>query len=84
MRKNISVIDLYSGIGGFSLGFLQYNNIQAGEYVSVKLLADIERSAAFTFKKNYPKIPFWITDLAKATGENILGAAKVKPGELGF
>ena len=37
-----------------------------------------------TAPKNFPYIPFWIQDLYKVAGEQILGLTKMKRGELDF
>lgn len=50
----------------------------------MRLLVDVDPTAAFTFKKNFPKIPFWPTDLSCIGGLDILKLLKLKAGELDF
>jgi DNA-methyltransferase (dcm) len=45
---------------------------------------DSDPTVAGTFKRNYPKIPFWPKDLSSAQGADILKLVKLRPGELDF
>ena len=84
MEKALSVIDLFAGVGGFSLGFLKAFEAAEKYRFDLRLLVDSDPSAAYTFKKNFPKIPFWPSDLSGTQGGDILNLAKLKTGELDF
>jgi DNA (cytosine-5)-methyltransferase 1 len=84
MRKLMTVVDLFAGIGGFTLGFLRVNRPSAKVGFDVRLLVDVDPTAAYTFKKNFPKIPYWPRDLSKLSGGDLLSLLKLKPGELDF
>ncbi len=78
----LTVIDLFAGVGGFSLGFLNANEDAAKFRFDVRLLVDSDPSAVDTFKRNFPRIPFWPKDLSKVGGSEILSLTKLKIGEL--
>jgi DNA (cytosine-5)-methyltransferase 1 len=82
--KHLTVVDLFAGVGGFSLGFLKANEYANGAAFDLKLLVDIDPTAAFTFKKNFPRIPFWPQDLSQVSGAQLLSLTKLKPGQLDF
>lgn len=84
MRTNFTVVDLFSGVGGFSHGFLRASDAAKKFSFDLRLLVDVDPTAAFTFKKNFPKIPFWPTDLSRVGGKDILKMLKLKAGELDF
>src|SRR5262249_34060280 len=84
MLKKLTLVDLFSGVGGFSIGFLKANDAARGFRFEPKLLVDIDPTAAFTFKKNYPHIPFWPKDLSSVTGAEILKLVGLAPGQLDF
>lgn len=69
-------VDLFSGVGGFTLGF------EAGGRYRTALMADSDYSAALTFKRNRPRARYWPKDLRNVTGEEILELAKTEPGEI--
>jgi DNA (cytosine-5)-methyltransferase 1 len=79
----LTVIDLFAGVGGFSLGFIQakarYGKTNPFE---LRLLADIDATAAYTFKKNYPSIPYLVTDLAREKPDRICELSALDSGEL--
>lgn len=69
-------VDLFAGVGGFTFGLET-----TSQYKSV-LLADSDRSAARTLKRNRPRIPYWVQDLAQVGADDILERARLSPGEL--
>lgn len=69
-------IDLFAGVGGFTLGF------EATKLYRTALMADSDYSAAMTFKSNRPHARYWPTDLAKVSGGELLEKAAVAAGEL--
>jgi DNA (cytosine-5)-methyltransferase 1 len=69
-------VDLFSGVGGFTLGF------EASRRYRTALLVDSDYSAALTFKRNRPQARYWPTDLARVTGEDLLKTAELKREEI--
>jgi len=84
MEKVLTVIDLFAGVGGISLGFLKASEAAEKYRFDLRLLVDSDPTAAYTFKRNFPKIPFWPKDLSGVQGGDILKLAKLKAGELDF
>ena len=82
MRPVLSVVDLFAGVGGFSEGFLRVNRTEKKFQFALKLLVDSDPTASFTFKKNYPRIPFWNADIAKLKAEELLKLLRMRRGEL--
>jgi len=84
MPELITVADLFAGVGGFALGFLRANEALGEARFDLRLLADVDTTAAYTFKKNFPKIPYWPTDLAKVSGTDVMKLLKLQSGQLDF
>ena len=57
-------VDLFSGVGGMSLGFQQ-----AGFDIAAAI--DVEKTNTETHKKNFPECKTWCTDLARTSGDEI-------------
>lgn len=76
MNSQLTHADLFSGVGGFTLGF------EATGSYETRLLVDSDRSAAETFKRNRPKVPFWPKDLSKVEADELLELIKLPVGEL--
>ena len=72
MEAVFTVVDLFAGVGGFSLGFLRAGEANAKIKFDLRLLVDSDPTAVDTFKKNFPKIPFWPKDLSNVHGGDIL------------
>ena len=73
--KQPTVIDLYAGVGGLSLGAAR-----AG--FKVALAVERDKHALAAHKKNFPKVKHLAADIGKLTGENLLHHAEIKAGEL--
>lgn len=84
MRTAFTVVDLFAGVGGFSLGFLKASEQSVKFEFDLRLLVDSDPSAVDTFKKNFPRIPFWPKDLANVHGSDILKLVKLRAGEIDF
>jgi DNA (cytosine-5)-methyltransferase 1 len=84
MDKLLTVVDLFAGVGGFSLGFVKASEGAEKCRFDLRLLVDSDPTASYTFKKNFPKIPFWPKDLIDVQGSDILKLAKLKTGDLDF
>ncbi len=69
-------VDLFAGVGGFSLGF-----DATGRYRTA-LMVDSDYSAALTFKRNRPQARYWPKDLSKVTGGELLETAELEPEEI--
>jgi DNA (cytosine-5)-methyltransferase 1 len=69
-------VDLFSGVGGFALGF------EASGRYRTMLLADSDYSAAMTFKRNRPRAKYWPKDLRCVDGQEILEHASAERGEI--
>ncbi len=76
MSDRLTHIDLFSGVGGFTLGF------EATGLYETRLLVDSDRAAAETFKRNRPRVPFWPKDLSTVEADELLGLGKLRPGAL--
>lgn len=75
-RTDDTVIDLFSGVGGLSLGAAR-----AGFRVAASV--ELDRIAAKSHKDNFPDTAHLETDVGKLDGKALLEAAKLSPGELG-
>lgn len=84
MENVLTVVDLFAGVGGFSLGFLNTSEPADHFKFDLRLLVDSDPTAVDTFKKNFPKIPFWPKDLGNVQGTDILKLVRLKIGELDF
>jgi DNA (cytosine-5)-methyltransferase 1 len=73
--KMLTVISLFAGCGGSSLG---YKNAGFRELLAI----DFDKNAEETFKLNFPEVPFWNKDISKINGSEILNFCKIKKGEL--
>jgi DNA (cytosine-5)-methyltransferase 1 len=76
LSTRLTHIDLFAGVGGFTLG------VEATGLYETRLLVDSDRSAVETFKRNRPKVPFWPKDLSTVEADELLGLVKMRPGEL--
>jgi DNA (cytosine-5)-methyltransferase 1 len=76
LSDRLTHIDLFSGVGGFTLG------VEATGLYETRLLVDSDRAAAETFKRNRPRVPFWPKDLSRVEADELLSLSKLRPGEL--
>jgi len=70
-NRKLTVIDLFSGAGGFSLGFIKSKGLDHEPLYDVRLLVDIDKEAAFTFKRNFPRIPFLVKDIREVSADDL-------------
>ena len=72
-----TLISLFSGCGGSSLGY-QWAGFK-------ELLAiDSDKNSVETFKLNFPDVPVWQRDIREVFGKEILDFCHIKKGELGI
>ena len=72
---NPSVIDLFAGVGGLSLGAAR-----AG--FAVALAVELDKHAIAAHRKNFPNVKHLAEDIGKLDGEKLLRHAGLTPGEL--
>jgi DNA (cytosine-5)-methyltransferase 1 len=75
MVKKPTVVSLFAGCGGSSLGYkwAGYREL---------LAIDFDKNAVETFKLNFPSVPVWERDIKTVTGQEILEACGLKQGAL--
>ena len=73
--SKLKIIDLFSGVGGFSLGARR-----AG--FSLKGSVEIDPQAISVYKKNFPKSLLVETDISTTSGNEILRAFDLEVGEI--
>jgi len=71
-----SLVSLFSGVSGSSLGF--HNTGRINEVLAVDCDSYVEKC----FKANFPGVPFWNTFLGKESGKEILKLINMQAGEL--
>lgn len=76
MSPLLTHIDLFAGVGGFTLGF------ETTELYETRLLVDSDRSAVETFKRNRPRVPYWPKDLSNVEADELLSLVKLRAGDL--
>lgn len=69
-------MDLYAGVGGFTLGF------EAAGMFETRLLVDSDEGARTTFKRNRPRVPYWRKDLSDVPATRLMELAKLDVGDL--
>ena len=74
-KKIFTVISTFAGCGGSSLGYKMagFKELLALEW---------DNNAEYTFKANFPKIPFLNIDITKVTSKKILNFCNIKKGQL--
>jgi DNA (cytosine-5)-methyltransferase 1 len=75
MNGKPSVISLFAGCGGSSLGY---------KWAGFKELLAIEwdKNAVDTFKLNFPEVPIWKRDIKEIAAKEILTSCNIKEGDL--
>jgi DNA (cytosine-5)-methyltransferase 1 len=76
VTARLTHVDLFAGVGGFTLGF------EATGRYRTALMADSDYSAALTFKRNRPQARYWPKDLSKVAVDELLGTAELEPEEI--
>lgn len=75
MHKQLRIIDLFSGVGGFGLGARRAGFDIAGA-------VEIDPQAISVHKKNFPKLPLCEKDISTVSGTEILRAFDLKVREV--
>ena len=65
LNLELKVVDLFSGAGGFSLGF-------RNQGFNIALAVDIDHSAARTYAENFPSTVVLEEDIRNITGDEII------------
>lgn len=76
MTELLTHVDLFAGVGGFTLGF------EATGRYRTALMADSDYSAALAFKRNRPQARYWPKDLSTVAGDELLRTAELEPEEI--
>lgn len=70
-RKPLTLVDLFSGVGGFTLGFMKARAADGSRLFDPRLLVDQDKEASFSFKSNYPHVPFLVRDIKNVSSADI-------------
>lgn len=73
-----SVIDVFSGAGGITLGFRMADAIDGASF-KPRLMVDHDPESKETANRNMPTVPFWVADMHKVRGNELLERAGLKP-----
>lgn len=74
-----TVIDLFAGIGGLTEGF---RSARANAFLFKPiLLVDMDNSAAQTYQRNRPRVPYLVQDISALSGKAIRKVAGLPKGE---
>jgi len=75
MNGKLTVISIFAGCGGSSLGYkwAGFNEL---------LAIDFDKNAVETFKLNFPDVPIWQQDITEIKSQEILDFCKIKKSEL--
>lgn len=75
IKKTLKIIDLYSGVGGMSLGAAR-----AGFEIAASV--DIDKHATNFHAKNFPFVNHLLNDIGKLSGSRLLELTSIKSGRL--
>ena len=75
-KKRPSIVELFSGVGGFSLGVARAGFSLVGAI-------DNDSRAMAAHSCNFPGSKHWITDISNVTGDDIVARFKVPTGIIG-
>lgn len=78
--KSFSVIDVFSGVGGITLGFRSAGRVENAQFRPA-LMVDSDPEARETANRNMPNIPFWCADIHNVDGHELLKRAGLGKGE---
>lgn len=74
-KSRPKAIDLFSGAGGITLGL-------GNAGFDVVFCSDHNPACELTHRRNFPHIPFMRTDIERLSGQQIMDAVGIGPGEL--
>ena len=75
-----NLVDLFAGVGGITLGFMDSSSFPACAFVP-RLLVDVDRDARDVVARNLPEVPYLVRDVHKLSGREIRDRAGLRPNE---
>lgn len=72
--RKFNTVDLFSGVGGMTLGFCGLDAGQPWQFVP-RLMADNDPEARQVAIRNFPTVPYLLADLHKVSGQEIRNRA---------
>jgi DNA (cytosine-5)-methyltransferase 1 len=73
-----NVIDVFSGVGGLTLGFREPSG-KIGCRFATRLMVDVDPEAREVANRNLPDVPFLVADVHKLSGSDVRRAAGLAP-----
>jgi DNA (cytosine-5)-methyltransferase 1 len=78
VEPTFTLVDLFAGVGGFTLGFLDRSANPRCRFVP-KLLVDIDQTARDVARRNLPSVPYVSADISSLSGSQIRARAGIGP-----
>lgn len=78
--RTFNFVDLFSGVGGITLGFRDGTLFPQVAFVP-KLMIDIDPTAEHVVRRNMPDVPFMLADIHRVSGPEILKRVALAKGE---
>lgn len=78
--RRFNLIDLFSGVGGLTLGFLDRSGTPGCAFVP-RLMVDLDPEAKEVVARNFPQVPYLVADIHGLTGADVRARAGIGPKE---
>jgi len=75
-----TLVDLFAGVGGLTLGFLD-DSAEAACQFAPRLLVDLDAEAREVVMRNLPHVPYIVKDVHELSGAEVRRRAGLGPGE---